>query len=121
MSKFYNDLAKTALDLIKDYGSKVVLSRYVNGDINPVTGEQFQAIDQSVEVNGVLLNYESSEIDGTNIISKDKKLLIDATEIPRKTDKPMLKDNFESLGTIVGIKEINPAGVPIAYFLQMRK
>lgn len=116
---FYNRMAQTALRLLADKGDTVKLERFSGGVINPVTGEKSEIVDISKNTTGVLLNYTKDEIDGTLILSTDRKLLIDASIRPLKTDKPIF--NTEYIGSIVHIKEVNPAGIPIVYFLQVRK
>jgi len=119
MSAFYNKMATTARNLINRFGQAVVLERITGQTIDPVTGKITQGEDNSKTTRGLLTNYDTNEIDGTLILATDKKLIIDSSVKPLITDRPKISGEYA--GSIVHIKESNPAGVPLVYFLQMRK
>jgi len=118
MSTFYASLAATAKRLIDSKGQSVVLDRTIDGLADPVTGVVTGGAQYDKATKGILLDYNSDEIDGTLILRTDKKLVIDASIRPMKSDRPKLGGEY--VGAIVNIKEVSPAGVPIVYFLQVR-
>lgn len=117
-TQFYTRMAQTASRLIKLKGAPVILKRYTGGIINPVTGEKTPIIQDDKNCFGILADYQQNYIDGKTILQGDKLLIIDSSVKPLKTDKPMM--NYESLGVILNIKDIKPAGMSVVYFLQVR-
>ena len=121
MSFDYNKIANTAVKLIDNFGQTVTLARTINGVYDPVTGVETTPPTPGNKITkGVLVDFRTDEIDGTKILRTDKKLVIDASVKPLESDLPEFA-NGEKLGVIKNIVTVNPAGVPIVYFLQVRK
>ena len=77
MSAFYDDMRATTLGLLTEFGKTVELIRVSNdvGDYDPVTGTFPPAPDTILTGKGVLLDYLANEINGTSILSTDRKML----------------------------------------------
>jgi hypothetical protein len=119
VSTLYPRLAETVVDLLRRYGAAVTLPRTTGGSIDPVTGVVVAGTAANKTSRGVVTVYKIEEIDGSLVQAGDRKLLLDASEKPLMTDKPQMCG--ESLGEVVSITELNPAGVPVAYIVQVRK
>ena len=119
MSAFYTEMADVAVELIDEFGATVTLNRVTGETYDPVTGEVTPGADDSKQTNGVLVDFPLKLIDGTRILSTDKQLIIDGTVEPLMTDEPEMFG--EKFGSIVHIDKKSPAGVPLVYFLQVRK
>jgi len=115
----YDRIAVNAAKLIEKFGQPVVLVRTVNATTDPVTGDTFNYGQTSNQTTtGILLNYDADDIDGTRIQANDKKLVIDGSVQPLKTDLPEIAG--VKLGTIVNIETKKPAASVIVHFLQVR-
>tara|TARA_R110000782_G_C14819221_1_gene413868 strand:- start:21717 stop:22073 length:357 start_codon:yes stop_codon:yes gene_type:complete len=115
---FYDDMAAVAVELLNEFGTPVVLPRVTGGSYDPVTGETTAGSDESATTIGLIKPYPDNLIDGTRIRSTDKMLVITAAVEPLMTDTPQMGGT--TLGSVVGIKTVNPAGIPICYFVQVR-
>jgi len=117
------DYAKTAamaqrlLDRF-GHGNRIAIEREVGGSQDPVTGETVAGTRQMFLVSGVVENYDVKEIDGTRILTNDRKLIIDGTVEVLMTDKIII--DGEPLGVIVNIAPAAPAGKAVIYTLQVR-
>lgn len=117
MSEFYNQLAKTATQLIAKYGTAVFLKRDT-GAINPVTGQKSGGSVQMLQTIGIFKQIPNTLIDGTRILSTDKMLVIDARIKPEITDTVQF---YETTWAIEEITESNPGGTPLVYMLRIRR
>ena len=119
MSAFYTEMADVAVELIEEFGAPVKLNRVTDESYDPVTGEVAPGSDDSKQTKGILVDFPLKLIDGTRILATDKRLIIDGTVEPLMTDEPEMFG--EKFGSIVHIDKKNPAGVPLVYFIQVRK
>ena len=119
MSAFYTEMAEVAVELINEFGAPVKLNRVTGETYDPVTGETVPGADDSKNTTGLLTSFPTDLIDGTRILATDKRLIIDGSVEPIMSDVPEMLG--EKLGTIVHIDKKSPAGVPLVYFLQVRK
>lgn len=116
----YNQAAQDAYELISEFGVAITLTLYGNeaGGFDPITGDEL-ASSADIVVNGVgvMVDYRSDEIDGTNIIQGDAKILCSLVGTPEIN----MVVNFNSKAwRVVGIKTLQPAGEVIMYTLQVR-
>lgn len=123
---FYSNLAATAARLIVEKGGPVTLRRPDPGTYDPVTGETTAGAANDYALRGLLLDYKliASGVkyaEGTEIRQDDKRLLLAAEGLditPAPTDRAIVgAETYQ----VVNIKQINPAGTPVLYELQVRK
>lgn len=134
---FYADMADDVTDLLTEFGRSVVLSRPAynfDDDTNqPATG----GVVNHTTV-GLFTKINKDLIDGSRIQSTERIMVIDASVAPQMGDLLDVSGDTqaEAVGaapgiilsagqavawTIVKIREINPAGVPLAYFVQVMR
>lgn len=134
---FYSDMADVATDLLTEFGRTIVLSRPAynfDDDTNsPASGGvvNHNTIGLFTKINCDLLT-------GTRIQSTERIAVIDASVAPQMGDLMDVSGTVqgEAVGaapgiilsagqavawTIMKIREINPAGTPIAYFVQVSR
>lgn len=117
--EFYNEMAEVANELLEEFGAPVTTTRKSDGKRDPVTGETIQEPStQSLEANGVLLEYEQRMIDGTNIQHGDKLLMLDNGFEPQSTD---ILNHVGKDWQVVHILPQQPATVAVAYTVQVRR
>lgn len=126
MPKFnYRKVQKTANRLIKNFGQDVVITHTEQGEHDPTTGLSSETITTQ-EVRAVLLDYGSTEIDGTIITIMDKKLLVSAKKTNgEQLTKPHINDTVVVDSVNYTIKtplgEIKPNGtVSVLFKLNVR-
>ena len=71
MADLYSELASVAAELLGDFGQTITLSRETGGSPNPVTGETIGGSITSWPGSGVVLDYNTSEIDGVQVQADD--------------------------------------------------
>ncbi len=108
----YAKSAETAKKLLTKFGKDQVITHIEQGEYDPILGG---SVDVETTLNGVgvMLNYDTRQIDGTQIISGDKKLLWSGA-------RPSIGDKFLDY-RIVNIIELNPTGdVSVLFTIQLR-
>ncbi|RZA27798.1 MAG: hypothetical protein EOP02_09295 [Proteobacteria bacterium] len=122
MSQFYDRAAGTALRLITLYGQTVTLRDIVRGEYDPATGSTGPDTVVERAAHGILLDFTGQEFQTNNLITAgDKKLKIAASGLnapPTLLSKAIIQGKTWSI--IPPLKEINPAGTPLLYELQVR-
>lgn len=113
----YTASAATAARLLAKYGQAVTLRQVVQGAYDPATGTTSQTVTD-VQRNGAVFDYGTGTVDGTLIQQGDKQLYMEPGVVPSMQHRVIV--GGVEYG-IVTIKEINPAGVPILYELQLRQ
>ncbi|KPB36777.1 hypothetical protein [Pseudomonas amygdali] len=119
---FYDEMAAMALDLITEYGQAVIIRDSVKGGYNPSTGTTSPDTVTERTVQGILLDFTGQECQTNTLIKVgDKKLKIAAKGLEQP---PALLSTVVAQGRtwsiIPPLKEINPAGTPLLYELQVR-
>ena len=116
----YQNMADTAVNLLKQFGTQIVLNRTTGEEFDPVAGRVTPGTTEQLNTNGVLTSFtKSTETElGGNIVAGDMLLVLSAEVEPLPTDKLLL--NGEPW-TIVRILPVNPAGTPLSYKIQVRK
>ena len=117
---FYDEMAALALELIAEFGQPVTLRDIQAAEYdpdNPAGGDVI--IEQTAQ--GILLDFTGLEFQNdTLIVRGDKKLKVAALGMAWKP-KPLIKADVQGkTWTVINFKEINPAGTPIRYELQVR-
>lgn len=116
--RFYEDKAETVKKLLAKFGQTVTLVRDTGGSFDPVTGTVTPGTTDFLDFKGVLKNVDARLIDGTTIMQGDKLLVLDASHTPEEGDKV---EGIDGNWQIVRIESLNPAGVALAYKVQVRR
>lgn len=119
---FYDEMAVMALDLITEYGQAVTIRDAVKGGYSSATGTTSPDTVTERTARGILLDFTGQEFQTNTLIKVgDKKLKIAArglSEPPTLLSKVVVQGRTWSI--IPPLKEINPAGTPLLYELQVR-
>jgi hypothetical protein len=115
---FYNSMAATASKLITKFGAVGEIKRTTGGSIDPVTGTVTAGTTVIYTPNTIVQKYADELVDGTRILSSDRMIILDNTIEPVSTDTITIGGENWS---IVSIRESNPAGIPLVYFVQARR
>jgi len=115
---FYSDIAATAKVLLQMYGQTITLVRKTGASINPVTGVEVAGTDASVTTTGLLGKFPDKLIDGTRILSSDRRLILSNEQTPVMSDKVTV-NGYD--WTIIDIETVSPAGTDVIYICQVRR
>ncbi|MBS4090673.1 hypothetical protein [Pseudomonas rustica] len=122
MAHFYDRFAEVALRLIAQFGQPVAISKSEPGEYDPETGGESPGATIEQIAQGILLDFTGQEFQNNSLIKQgDKKLKIAAQGlawVPSLLDKVSVQGRTWSI--IPPLKEVNPAGTPILYELQVR-
>ncbi|MBD9585825.1 hypothetical protein IB254_02035 [Pseudomonas sp. PDM03] len=119
---FYDEMAALALDMIAEFGQPVIIRATTVGEYDPEAGTASPdtVIEQTAQ--GMLIDFTGQEFQNNTLIKQgDKKLKIAAQGlawVPGLLDKVIVQGRTWSI--VPPLKEINPAGTPILYELQVR-
>lgn len=121
MATFYNEMAVMALEMITEFGQPVIIRAVTIGEYVPGSGPPTETVaEQSAQ--GILLDFTGQEFQNNSLIKQgDKKLKIAAQGLewaPGLLNKVIVQGRTWSI--VPPLKEINPAGTPILYELQVR-
>jgi hypothetical protein len=119
---FYDEMAVMALEMITEFGQPVSIRVITVGEYDPETGTAQQDIITEQAAQGILLDFTGKEFQNNSLIKQgDKKLKIAAQGlawVPDLLNKVIVQGRSWSI--VPPLKEINPAGTPILYELQVR-
>lgn len=122
MSEFYDEMQVVALELITEFGLPIVLRTVTPGDYDPDISETTPETITEQVGQGILLDYTGQEFQANSLILQgDKKLKLAAkglTSAPSLLSKVIADGKTYSI--VPPLKEINPAGTPLLYELQVR-
>ena len=122
MATFYDEMAVMALEMITEFGQPVTISKTASGEYDPETGGEAPGATVEQIAQGILLDFTGQEFQNNSLILQgDKKLTIAAKGlawVPDLLDKVVIQGRAWSI--VPPLKEINPAGTPILYELQVR-
>ena len=119
---FYDEMAALALEMITEFGQPVTIRATTVGEYDPDTGTvpPDTVTDQTAQ--GILIDFTGQEFQTNSLIRQgDKKLKIAAQGLawaPGLLNKVIAQGRTWSI--VPPLKEINPAGMPILYELQVR-
>ena len=118
---FYDEMAVMALDMITEFGQPVIIRAITIGEYVPGGGAPAETVVEQA-AQGILLDFSGQEFQNNSLIKQgDKKLKI-ATKglewVPDLLNKVVVQGRTWSI--VPPLKEINPAGTPILYELQVR-
>jgi hypothetical protein len=119
---FYDEMAVMALEMITEFGQPVTISKTEPGEYDPETGGESPGVTIEQTAQGILLEFSGQEFQNNSLIKQgDKKLKIAAQGlawVPGLLDKVVAQGRTWSI--VPPLKEVNPAGTPILYELQVR-
>lgn len=119
---FYGEMAVMALEMIAEFGQPVTISKTAPGEYDPETGGESPGAPIEQIAQGILLDFTGQEFQNNSLIKQgDKKLKIAAQGlewVPDLLDKVIIQGRTWSI--VPPLKEVNPAGTPILYELQVR-
>lgn len=134
---FYSEMAADVTDLLTEFGRSIILSRPAYNFDNNTNQPSSGGLVNHTTV-GLFTEINKDLIDGSRIQSTERIMVIDASVAPQMGDLLDVSGivQAEAVGaapgvilsagqsvawTIVKIREINPAGTPLAYFLQVAR
>lgn len=119
---FYDEMAVMALDMITEFGQPVTIRATIVGEYDPDIGSALPDTITDQAAQGILLDFTGQEFQNNSLIKQgDKKLKIAAQGLewaPELLNKVIVQGRTWSI--VPPLKEINPAGTPILYELQVR-
>ena len=121
MSQFYDEMAAVALDLITQYGHPIQLREEKAGSYNPATGKTDPPSVKAQTAQAVMANYISAKYENDPLIQRGDMLLkVSAASL---NWPPTLSTKAIAIGrswSVINVTEVNPAGTPLIYELQVR-
>lgn len=122
MATFYDEMAVMALEMITEFGQPVTIRKTEVGEWDPELGGEVPGATHEQIAQGILLDFTGQEFQNNSLIRQgDKKLKIAANGlawVPGLLDKVIAQGRTWSI--VPPLKEVNPAGTPILYELQVR-
>jgi len=122
MATFYDEMAVMALEMITEFGQPVIIRLITVGEYDPESGTAPTDTITEQTTQGILLDFTGQEFQNNSLIKQgDKKLKIAAQGLewaPDLLSKVVIQGRTWSI--VPPLKEINPAGTPILYELQVR-
>lgn len=119
---FYDEMAVTAMEMITEFGQPVTIRATTVGEYDPEIGSAPPDSTKEQTAQGILLDFTGQEFQNNSLIKQgDKKLKIAAQGlewVPDLLDKVIIQGRIWSI--VPPLKEVNPAGTPILYELQVR-
>jgi hypothetical protein len=119
---FYDEMAVMALEMITEFGQPVTISKTEPGEYDPDIGGESPGATIVQTAQGILLDFTGQEFQNNSLIKQgDKKLKIAAQGldwVPDLLNKVIIQGRTWSI--VPPLKEVNPAGTPILYELQVR-
>ncbi|MFK3971179.1 hypothetical protein ACI2KS_10680 [Pseudomonas sp. NPDC087358] len=122
MNELYDRAAAATLRLLAQFGQPVLLREVQKGAYDPSTGKTGPDTVTEQVAQGVLLDFTGLEFQANSLIRVgDKKLKIAASGL---VSAPTLLSTVivqgKSWSIVPPLKEVNPAGTPLLYELQVR-
>ncbi|MBJ2254727.1 hypothetical protein JFT59_26395 [Pseudomonas sp. MF6784] len=119
---FYDEMVVMALEMITEFGQPVTISKTEQGEYDPEQGGEVPGATVEQIAQGILLDFTGLEFQNNSLIRQgDKKLKIAAKGlawVPGLLDRVVAQGRNWSI--VPPLKEVNPAGTPILYELQVR-
>lgn len=118
---FYDSMAAVAAELIDKYGAPMALRRTTGATYDPVAGVTTPGVSAELPTKGVFRGISSNYAAAFEVQQGDRLAIVDASQEPALTDLLAWGPALGTAWHIVRIAPINPAGIPIAYTVQVRK
>jgi len=109
--------------LVNLYGEPLILVSKSFSAYNPTTGTT-ETTTENVPFIGYMASYDLGEIDGTNVIRGDRKVILGNKDSAGDLISPEVDDEITGTGdrvSIVSVGKIMSSGVVICYICQVRE
>lgn len=118
MSGFYSDIAGIAAGVLKEFGAPIKLRKQATGSYDPTTGRPVLTY-QDFPAYGAIADYTSREINGTNVLVGDRRVIMsDPGQEVLPGDLLLIGD---AQYKVVISRPTNPAGVAVVLDVQVRQ
>lgn len=110
--------ADNMASVLADLGEVVTITRVVEGSFDPTTGTSTPSTETTASAYGVAEPYNSSEIDGTNVLRTDAKITLS-----KISTRPEVGDTITMDGVTYRVMDVYPvrmSGSDIVYQVQGR-
>lgn len=106
MNEFYQEMSETALEMLTEFGQTMLILRSGTPKSDPVKGT-VTATEIQLPTTGVLLEFSSELVDGSNIRISDRQVIA-SNEVDIK-DGDRLKDASGKVWSLMDIAATDPA------------
>ena len=117
MSFNYASMAATATRLLTNFGQAMAIRRVTGAAYNAVTGAVTGGTSADTACVGLFVGINASFAANFDIVAGDQIAIVDASIAPVLSDRLVVSGVVYS---IVSVQTIGPAGVMVAYKLQVR-
>lgn len=118
----YDEMALMALEMITEFGQPVTIRSIIVGEYDPDMGSAPPESINEQTTQGILIDFTGQEFQSNSLIKQgDKKLKLAAkglSSAPSLLSKVIADGKTWSI--VPPLKEVNPAGTPLLYELQVR-
>jgi hypothetical protein len=111
-------MASDASAMLKEFGQAATWEHDNNdGSLNPATGTTTGATSTAYSAKVVLLDFQTNRINGTSVLATDSRFLMEVGNKPEVGD--IITVNAVEY-KVMDVQEVNPAGTPVLYEVQLR-
>ena len=111
-------LHKDVQQLMSTHGYSVTFKRpQSGGSYDPSTGTVTGGTELTWAGTGVFVNFREEEVDGTSILTDDRKLLLQAVGLTRA---PEVGDTIDDTVQVLNVRKLLSGSTVVAYVLQTR-
>ena len=111
-------LHKDVQQLMRTHGYTVTFKRpQSGGSYDPTTGTVTGGTELTWTGTGVFTNFRDEEVNGTSILTDDRKLLLQAVGLERE---PEVGDTIDDTVQVLTVRKMQSGSTVIAYVLQTR-
>lgn len=110
--------------LVNLYGEPLTLQSYTKGAYNPATLASAKTPDTPVTLIGYNAMYDLGEVDGTNVIRGDRKVIFGNRDTSGNPIDPQVDDEIIGVGdrvTVVSVHKIRCKDKTLCYICQVRE
>ena len=114
---FYTNMQATASRLLTKFGQDVTIT-YAALETYTVATQTNAKTTSTFTGKGVLVDYNTSEIDDETVLAKDRRLILEST-----SRAPMVDDTVTVNSTVyrvMAVEEVTPAATNVIYICQLR-
>lgn len=117
----YNQLSVDVQKLLKSSGQPLVLRRVTSGSPahDPATGANNKIAITNLNTVGILIKPSWGYVQTHQVLSSDSIALVAGSPVPQMTDQLVVGGDV--VMTIINIEAVNPAGIPVAFKIQVRR